>query len=592
MQNSYYRVKKMSGINEDFVEKLKYNVNIVDIIADYVPLKKAGNNYKGLCPFHQEKTPSFNVNPDKQFYYCFGCGAGGDVISFLMDLENTTFRETLKLLADHTGMVIPANDNPYYRKQREEKERIFQLNKLSAKFYHYLLINSEVGKEAANYLEKRSFSKEYFQKFKLGYAPNKWQSLAHFLNKRGFSDDELIKAGLVSKGKNDQCYDRFRNRVIFPIFNIRGEVIAFGGRILNDEESAPKYLNSPDTLVYKKGENLYGLNWARDEIRKTSNAVVMEGYTDVLTAHKCGITNAIASLGTAFTNEQARLLKRYASNIYISYDADAAGARATLRGLDILDKEGLNVRVIQLPDNQDPDEFIKRRGKSGFEKLEKEAVNLTEFKINQLAKEYDCNKIDEKINFTNKLLKILSNIKDEVKRDIHLQNAAENYNIESETLKKGIIRYFNSKDSKKKDKNNRYRYTKKDNETNHIENINNIERNFLKLYIDNPGKRTSLRKYLNPVFFTGAYKDLVKIINDNPSLDLDKLLIKIDKVNIKKMLLALSVLDDDIDDKYDEVIEGLLRKTKGSIYKKLQLNQNLDLEEINQILIEFIRLTV
>lgn len=581
----------MSGINEDFVEKLKYNVNIVDIIADYVPLKKAGNNYKGLCPFHQEKTPSFNVNLDKQLYYCFGCGAGGDVISFLMDLENTTFRETLKILADHSGMVMPANNNPHHQKQREERERIFQLNKLSAKFYHYLLINSDVGEVAANYLAERGFSKEYLRKFKLGYAPNKWQSLVRFLNKRGFNDDELIKAGLVSRGKNDQCYDRFRNRVIFPIFNIRSEVIAFGGRILDDQESGPKYLNSPDTLVYKKGENLYGLNWARDEIRKTSNAVVMEGYTDVLTAHKSGIKNAIASLGTAFTNQQARLLKRYGSNIYISYDADAAGARATLRGLDILDNEGLNVRVIQLPDQQDPDEFINKRGKSGFGKLEKEAVNLTEFKINQLAKEYDCNKIDEKINFTNNLVKILSDIKDEVKRDIHLQNAAQKYNVESETLKKGIISYYKSKDSKKKDKNNRYRYTKKDNETNHIDYINKTEKNFLKLYIDNPEKRNTLIKYLNPIFFTGDYKDLVKLINNNPDLDLDKLLLKIDKENIKKMLLALSVLDD-IESKDDEVIERFLKKIKGSMYNKLQLNQNLRLEEINQILIEFIKLTV
>jgi len=258
----------LSGINEDFVEKLKYNVDIVDIISDYVPLKKAGNNYKGLCPFHQEKTASFNVNPDKQFYYCFGCGAGGDVISFLMDLENTTFRETLKILADHSGMVMPANDNPYYHKQREEKERIFRLNKLTAKFYHYLLLNSDVGKDALNYLKKRGFNKEDFKTFKLGYAPNRWQGLVNFLKKREFTEDELINAGLVSRGKNNQCYDRFRNRVIFPIFNVRSEVIAFGGRILDEEESAPKYLNSPDTPVYKKGENLYGLNWAKEEIEK------------------------------------------------------------------------------------------------------------------------------------------------------------------------------------------------------------------------------------------------------------------------------------------------------------------------------------
>ncbi len=583
----------MSGINEDFVEKLKYNVDIVDIISDYVPLKKAGTNYKGLCPFHQEKTASFNVNPDKQFYYCFGCGAGGDVINFLMDLENTTFRETLKLLADHTGMVVPANDNPYYHKQREKKERIFQLNKLTAKFYHYLLVNSDVGKDALVYLENRGFNKEDLQTFKLGFAPDKWQGLVHFLKKRGFTEDELIDAGLVSRGKNNKCYDRFRNRVIFPIFNVRSEVIAFGGRILDNKESAPKYLNSPDTLVYKKGENLYGLNWARDEIRKTSNAVIMEGYTDVLTAHKSGIKNAIASLGTAFTNEQARLLKRYSSNIYISYDADAAGARATLRGLDILDKEGLNVRVIQLPDNQDPDEFIKRGGKIGFDKLEKDAVNLIEFKINQLASEYDCNKVDEKINFTNNLVKLLSEISDEVKRAIHLQNAAEKFDVEPETLKNGIIRFFDSKDSKKMDKNYKNRYTKKDTEpSGNPNNINKIERDFLKLYIDKPERRNCLSKYLNPVFFTGAYKDLVNLFHNNPDVDVDKLLVKIDNESIKKMLLAISVSDDGIDDKSDEVIERFFKKIKLSIYKKLQLNQEINIEEINQMFIEFIKLTL
>ncbi|NLM97219.1 MAG: DNA primase, partial [Halanaerobiaceae bacterium] len=431
----------MSGINGDFVERIKYSLDIVDIISEYIPLKRTGNNYTALCPFHQEKTPSFTVNPDKQFYYCFGCGSGGDLISFVMEIENISFREALKILAERAGLDLPASDISFQERDRKERELIFTINKLSAKFYHYLLMESEAGEKAVKYMADRGFDRNDLRSYYLGYAPDGWQALTNFLQKRGFTGEDILKAGLALQGKNGKLYDRFRDRIIFPIYNIRGEVIAFGGRTLKEAENTPKYLNSPETAVYKKGRNLYGINWALDEMRKTGNVVIMEGYTDVIQAHKHGINNAVASLGTAFTIEQAQLMKRYVSNVYISYDADAAGARATLRGLDILSKEGLNIRVIELPPDKDPDEFIKNEKKAGFGRLMDDAVNLMEFKIKQAAGNYDLSRIDDKITFTKKLAGLLSEINDTIERELHIQNASRKYNIELETLKKGVSIY-------------------------------------------------------------------------------------------------------------------------------------------------------
>lgn len=582
----------MSGKRNDFVENLKENINIIDVISDYTPLKRSGKNYKGLCPFHREKTPSFTVNPEKQFYYCFGCGVGGDIINFLMELENITFRQTLKILAERAGMTLPENDNPYQRRIRAERERIFQINQLTAKFYHYLLTKNKVGNNAASYLEKRGFSKEDFQKYNLGYAPDSWRSLLKFLTGRGFEKNLLLKAGLITKGKNNTYYDRFRDRVIFPIFNIRNEVIAFGGRIIIEKESSPKYLNSPDTPVYNKGENLYGLNWARKHIRQTDNAIVMEGYTDVLTAQKAGIKNAIASLGTAFTVEQARLLNRYANNVYIAYDADAAGARATLRGLDILNNEGLNVRVIRLPATTDPDDYLKKEGKSGFNKLKEEAINLVEFKIEQIANNYNRTKVDEEISFTKELIKILAKINDEIEREIHLENSAQKYKLNSEIIKKGLKRFLKIRDRNKKDKNYKNRYTKKDNETKPEENINNIEEKLLKLYIDNPHKRNQLQKYLQPEFFSNDYQKIVKLFKEKSYTDINSFINSLDDDVLKKQIISLLVTEKNFSESYDMVLKKYKKKIKGGIYRKLRQYEKLNITEVNKLLMKFVELTI
>lgn len=581
----------MSGSFEEFVEKVKNTVDIVEIVSDYLPLKRAGNNYKGLCPFHLEKTPSFTVNQDKQFYYCFGCGAGGDIINFLMEIENITFREAIEILANRAGLRMPGYDtgynNSYQKQEMRERERIFNLHKLAARFYHYILCRTEAGKKALQYLNKRGFTNADVEKFYLGYAPDRWDSLLKFLLKKEFTIEEIEKAGLVSRGKSGHYYDRFRDRVIFPIFNIRGEVIAFGGRILEEKDSAPKYLNSPETVIFKKSENLYGLNWARDRIRASNSAIVMEGYTDVLTAHKHGLNNTIASLGTAFTIEHARLIKRYAQNVYIAYDADTAGAAATLRGMELLEGEGLNVRIIQLPAGMDPDEFIRREGNEGFASLQESAVNLIDYKVSQLEKEYKPDTLEGKINFTKALVRLLAGIDDQIKRDIYIQAFADRYNIDVETINKGI-RQYHSKSGKIKDKNYNYRYTKIDNKTRDKQNINSIEAAFLKLYLEENEQRGALLKYLEAGNFTAHYQKLVKLLRKHSADSLGQLVARVDE-DTKKQILALLAMEKRHG--VQEIISAFCKKIKKDIYRDLTTNKTYSLGEINQLLLKFIRIT-
>ncbi|MFW6238601.1 MAG: DNA primase, partial [Halanaerobiales bacterium] len=268
----------MADDSRDFSQKVKRSVDIVEVVSDYVNLKKVGKNYQALCPFHQENTPSFTVNPENQFYYCFGCGAGGDVYDFLMEIENITFFESLKILAGRVGLEIP-NQSRKSRRINKKRETFFELYRLAARFYNYLLRERDIARQAREYLQQRGFEEEEIEKFHLGYAPDRWRALLKFLTGKGYDREELLEAGLISKSNNNY-YDRFRNRIIFPIFNVRGEVLSFGGRIINNNIDSPKYLNSPETLLYSKGDNLYGLNWARDIVRKEGSAVIMEGYTD------------------------------------------------------------------------------------------------------------------------------------------------------------------------------------------------------------------------------------------------------------------------------------------------------------------------
>lgn len=375
-----------------WMNELLAKSDIVSVIGEYTSLKPKGQRLWGLCPFHGEKTPSFSVTPDKQLYYCFGCHAGGNVIHFVMETERLTFPEAVKLLAQRAGMDLPEQtDDKRLQQERALKERIYAANKEAARFY-FAQLASQAGKQARAYLAQRGLDAATVKRFGLGYAPQGWQNLLDHLTAKGFTREELVQGGLAQRGikGENHVYDTFRGRILFPILGTNRRVLGFGARAMGDEQ--PKYLNTGDTPVFNKRYNLYALNTMRG--KRVADAVVVEGYMDVISLHQAGVTNAVATLGTAMTAAQARLLKRYVSRVYLCYDGDAAGQNATLRGMDILAAEGLSVRVIRVPGGSDPDEFVREQGKDAFAALKDTALTIPRFRLDHMAQEHDLNSED------------------------------------------------------------------------------------------------------------------------------------------------------------------------------------------------------
>ena len=447
--------------NDYFLEEIRARADIVEVVSDYVKLELKGKNHLGLCPFHQEKTPSFTVSRDKQLYYCFGCGAGGDIFNFLMEIENLPFIEAAKILANRYGVPIPEREPTTKQRAEDElREQLFQIHEWTAKFYSYLLCDHAQGKEALAYFEKRGFTRATIEKFRLGYAPQGWTALFHFLQKKGYSKEILEKSGLVLPGKSSGDYDRFRDRAMFTIMNQRGQPIGFGGRVMKTGET-PKYLNSPETLLFLKSNNLYGLNFARERMRQTKQAIMMEGYTDVITAHQYGIENAVASLGTALTEEQAKLLARYVDEVYISYDADTAGQNATLRGLDILKEAGLMVKVIRLTDDFDPDQLIREQGPDAFIQYMEKAVSLIDFKFDQIIAKYDLTNPDGKVKAVEELLPLFLNIDNAIEKDYLEEQIVQHVKVSRQALQEELANFMEEK-SKIKDKSDKKWHTKEE----------------------------------------------------------------------------------------------------------------------------------
>ncbi|WP_294379168.1 DNA primase, partial [uncultured Clostridium sp.] len=351
-------------IREEVIERIKQDNDIVDIISESVRLKKSGRNYIGLCPFHNDKSPSMSVSQEKQIYKCFSCGEAGNVITFVMKYKKLTFQEAAKYLADKAGIPLEVG-NSKESQITKKKDLLYKINTEAARYYFSNLQRNSFSKD---YFLKRGIKEDVIKRFGLGYAPDGWHNLIMYLRKKGFNDNIMLEAGLISKSeKSGNTYDRFRNRVMFPVFDVRGKVIGFGGRVLDD--SKPKYLNSPETPVFHKGTNLYGLNFATKNKLEQDYIIIVEGYMDLISLHQHGITNTVASLGTALTVNQARLLKRYVNKVIISYDADVAGQTATLRGLEILRNAGFDVKVLKVPQGKDPDEFVRNNGKEAFLRL-------------------------------------------------------------------------------------------------------------------------------------------------------------------------------------------------------------------------------
>ena len=421
---------------EELVEEVRERNDIVDVISGYVKLQRKGSSYFGLCPFHNEKSPSFSVSPGKQMYYCFGCGAGGNVFTFLMEYENYTFPEAMKILAERAGVALPEREySQEERKQQDLRTQILELNKMAAKYFYYQL-RSENGKQAMDYLKGRQLTDETIKSFGLGFANKYNNDLYRYMKQKGVSDELLKESGLMNVDEKQGMYDKFWNRVIFPIMDANSRVIGFGGRVMGDGK--PKYLNSPETKVFDKSRNLYGLNVARTSRKK--NLLVCEGYMDVISLHQAGFKNAVASLGTALTTQHAGLLKRYTDEVILTYDSDEAGTRAALRAIPIVKAAGLSARVLHMDPYKDPDEFIKALGADAFQKRIDEAENSFLFEISVMEREYDMKDPEGKTAFYHAVAEKLMEFEVELERENYIEAVAARYHIGFDNLRKLVNR--------------------------------------------------------------------------------------------------------------------------------------------------------
>nr|MBP3599383.1 DNA primase [Eubacterium sp.] len=423
--------------SEDFVEEVRQRNDVVDVISSYVHLKKSGSNFTGLCPFHNEKTASFSVSGGKQMYYCFGCGAGGNVFTFLMEYENLTFPEALEQLATRAGMELPQkSDSAEDRRRRNEREQILEIYKVAAKYF-YAKLNSPRGTEAKEYLLSRELSEETIRHFGLGYSDKYSNDLYQYMKKKGFDDTILSKTGLFTFHESKGVYDKFWNRVMYPIMDRSNKVIAFGGRVMGDGK--PKYLNSPETAIFDKSRNLYGLNFVHG--KQDRGMIICEGYMDVIALHQAGFNNAVASLGTAFTSQQSSLLKRYTDTVYMCYDSDNAGVKAALRAIPMLKEAGVTVRVINMRPYKDPDEFIKNLSVEEFQKRIDTAQNSFFYEIDIIKQEYNMNDPEEKTRFMNEAAKKCLTFENEIERNNYIEAFSREYGVRSEDFRQLVQRH-------------------------------------------------------------------------------------------------------------------------------------------------------
>lgn len=416
-------------ISQDFLLELKSRNDIESVLSSYISLKRRGSNLVGLCPFHNEKTPSFTVYAEKGNYHCFGCGAGGDVITFIRQIENLDYIEAVKFLADRCGMQMPQDgvDDSYAKL----KSKILEMNRTAARFFYNCLV-SENGKSARNYLLNRGLTPQTVKHFGLGYAPDSWDSLINHLKSKGFSLDDMVKADLCGIAKSGRRYDRFRNRVMFPIIDLRGNVIAFSGRAMPGDDKSAKYMNTGDTPVFRKSHNMYGLNFAKNHCQ--DRLILVEGNLDVISLHQAGIQNAVAALGTAFTEDHINLISRYTNEVVVMFDADSAGKKATDRAIKMLQNSGLNSRVLRLPDCKDPDEYLKKYNTSRLKGLIDGAVSDIEYKLYMAAEDVDLNGDEGKLQYLKKAAAVLAELTDDIAIDLYLGRLSSKYGVSKSAL--------------------------------------------------------------------------------------------------------------------------------------------------------------
>ena len=422
--------------SDEIIEEVRQNNDVVDIISQYVHLTRKGRNYFGLCPFHSEKSPSFSVSPDRQIFHCFGCGVGGNVYTFLMKIEGITFKESLEQLAERANIQLPTYENSADAAKDELKAKVYKVNEFAAEFYHQNLYKP-VAKIGQEYVKKRKMNRETLEAYRIGFS-GKFDELYKALKAQGFGEKEILESGLVNKNANGTYIDRYRERLMFPICDARGKVIAFGGRILDDSKikdpkfPQPKYINSPENVVYSKGRHLFGLNVAKKESAK--KLLIVEGYMDVISLHQRGITNVVGALGTALTEQQGWLLRKSTEQVILGFDADGAGQTAIERSMKILQKMGCDMRVLQIEGAKDPDEYIVKFGEGRFRLAMDNAISLVEFTVKNLKKDLNLDNTSDKIKFLNEIAKILSKVENTMEREIYIEKIAKGYNISKEAI--------------------------------------------------------------------------------------------------------------------------------------------------------------
>lgn len=513
---------------EELIEEVRTRNDIVEVISGYVRLQKKGSNYFGLCPFHNEKSPSFSVSPGKQMYYCFGCGAGGNVITFLMEYENQTFPEAVRTLAQRAGIALPeADDSKEARQADSRRAKLLEINKEAAKYFYYQL-RTERGSVGMEYLRKRELSDETMNHFGLGYANKYSNDLIQYLKSKGYSEDLIRDAGLCNVDEKHGMYDKFWNRVMFPIQDINHRVIGFGGRVMGDGK--PKYLNSPETEIFDKSRNLYGLNFARTS--RKGNVILCEGYMDVIAMHQAGFTQAVASLGTAFTSGQASLLRRYANEILLSYDSDGAGVNAALRAIGILKEAGMTGRVINLEPYKDPDEFIKALGGEEFQKRLDHAENSFFFELRQLQKNYDLSDPEQKTAFHREIARKLCTFSEEVERENYIEAVAQKYHIGFENLRRLVGTYAAQTGLAQPVIRPKSGVQKKNTAA---EGVKNSQKLLLTWLVEQPQLYRQISKYISPKDFTeGLYEKVA-----------DRLFEELEQGNIPASIISMFEEEED-----------------------------------------------
>ena len=507
----------MPWYSEEQIEEVRSRSDIVSVIGKYVRLKRTGSGYTGLCPFHNEKTPSFHVNPARQMYKCFGCGVGGNVLTFVMEYENLTFPEAMEMLAEEAGIDLPKQEMTAQQKQQEGlRQTLLEINKKAARYY-FALLKSPRGKIGYDYLTGRGLTDETILHFGLGYAGQGGGELYRYMKKEGYSDQVLKETGLFKMDERG-AYDKFWNRVMFPIMDANNRVIGFGGRVMGDAK--PKYLNSPETRIFDKSRNLFGLNYAKRG--KRSNMILCEGYMDVIALHQAGFTNAVASLGTAFTEQQANLIRRYTDEVLLTYDSDGAGVKAAMRAIPMLRRAGITGKVIHMEPYKDPDEFIKNLGADEFEKRIEEAQNSFFFEIEVIKRNYSMSDPEQKTKFIHEIARKLLVFEDKIQRDNYMEAVAARYNIKTEDLRQLVVRHGNQmptgyQEVMEERQQERIRTGKK---KEHREGISYSYRLLLSWLIEEPELFDQIRQWIRPEDFEeGLYRTVATELYDQMEKD-------------------------------------------------------------------------